>query len=186
MNLNRLILILTCITFFTVISDAQSYANMQHDVKVVDSKAVVTATIYAEKNLGKRLGVNAYSRLTEGWAEVLIGPYYKINDAITFGVQIGMETAGTNLRYGASVTYFGIKASCLIFLEKGQGANNYFYSAAYNYQPKKLIYGILAQRTYGVGPTIGYPIKDITIKFAPLYDFEVKKFQPTLFLKWVL
>ena len=115
MNLNRLILILTCITCFTVISDAQSYANMQHDVKVVDSKAVVTATIYAEKNLGKRLGVNAYSLLTEGWAEVLIGPYYKINDAITFGVQIGMETAGTNLRYGASVTYFGIKASCLIF-----------------------------------------------------------------------
>lgn len=191
-KLRHLSFIAGCMLYLGTIIGQSSYAHMQHNVRIVDSKPVFTGTVYAQRKLSKKLGITSFALITEGWGEILIGSYYKLNESASIGVQVGMETASPDprfcSRFGISFTYFDPKKSYLVFLEKGNGSDNYWYSLAANYG-RKVTFGALAQRYYGIGPTLGIPIKNLTLRFCALYDFEAKKnyhLQPALFFKWVM
>ena len=183
------LLLFACFIISSSSAFAQTtFTQTNNDVKFVDGKAVPTVTVYTEKDFKQsKFGVNLFTLVTQGWAEALVGPYYRINKSSTIGISAGLETSTKNLRLGSSFTYLGEKTSLLMFLEKGNGNDNYWYSVSGTYQSKKMIYGVMAQRFYGVGPTVGYNLSEsITLTGAPLYDIEEKKLKPTVFLKIVL
>lgn len=182
------LLLFACFIISSNIFAQKSFTQTNNDVKFVDGKAVPTVTLYTEEDFkASNFGVNVFTLVTQGWAEALVGPYYRINKSSTIGVSAGLETSTKNLRLGSSFTYLGDNFSLLVFLEKGNGSENYWYSLSTNYKDKKVLYGAMAQRFYGTGPTLGYNLsKSITLTAAPLYDIEEKKLKPTIFLKVVL
>lgn len=185
--LSRLSLLLAgCIALMGVTYGQLSYIHMQHNVRLINSKPIFTGTMYASRDFSNTFGFSSFTLVSQNWAEILIGPYYKVNDNLSIGVQFGIETYDPYIRTGLSLSYISDKQACLMFLEKGVGKRNYWYSLLYEHKLNNLATGALLQRFYGVGPVVSYTKNRSTIRLAPLYDLEEKLFKPTLFFKWVM
>jgi len=164
---------------------AQSFTQATADVRFVEGNAVFNTTVFTSKDVGKNWGISYFGLVTEGWAEAYAGPYWKVNKKLTLGVSVGIETPSPYIRTAASATWFSDKHAILLFLEKGSGEGNYWYSLSYEFTHKKVGYGAIAKRFYGVGPSISFPIKSIKLTLAPMYDIEAQVAKPTIFLAHV-
>ncbi len=182
---NLIVVLLICIVSSSLFS--QTFVQTKHDVKYVgNSKFVPTGTMYAEKDLGKKFGVSTFSLVTNDWAEILIGAYYRLDTNLTIGIQAGMETTDPYWRFGSSLSYMKNNNTVMLLVEKGYGDENYWYSISYQNTNHKFVWGLMGQRFYGWGPEIGFQFGKSIITVAPLYDFEVKQFQPTIFWGWFI
>lgn len=162
---------------------AQStFVQATADVRFVEGDAVFNTTVFASKDEGEKWGFSYFALITEEWSEAYAGPIYKVNDKLTLGISVGMESVAPYIRTAASATYFTEKHSVLLFLEKGSGEGNHWYSLQYEFVPKKIGYGAVAKRFYGFGPTFSFPIKSVKVTLAPLYDAEAEVAKPTIFL----
>jgi hypothetical protein len=153
---------------------------------VGEGKVVPTGTIYVEKDLTKKFGISTFSLVSENWAEIYIGPFFRLTPNLTIGVQVGIETISPHWRLANSIVYSKNNHLAVLLLEKGSGGDNYWYSLQYQNSNKKFIWGARGQRFYGLGPECGITIGDNKLTIAPLYDLETKRLQPTIFWKWVL
>lgn len=151
---------------------AQTFAKVTADIRFFDQEEVVNTTIFVAKPIKGKWGVSCFAQVTEVWAQAYAGPTYKVTDKLTLGVSIGIENM-PSLRGAVSATYFAGKHSALLFLEKGVGEGNYWYSLSYEYKHNKVSYGVIARRFYGIGPSLAVSIESSTFTVAPLYDTEV-------------
>jgi hypothetical protein len=186
-KMKNLTIMIACLFTFSSISFSQTFVQTAHDFKYVgNGETVPTGTIYVAKDLGKKFGFSSFTLVSKGWAEVLIGPFFRPIPELTLGVQIGIETPSPHWRFATSTIYFKNNNLAMLFLQKGSGSNNYWYSLQYQNSNKKFIWGGRGQRFYGWGPDCGVKIGSSILTIAPLYDFEAKRLQPTMFWKWVL
>lgn len=139
------------------------------------SDVLPTINYFGKKKISEKLNLTVFTLANKGFAEILVGVTYSPKKWISFGISTGIESSDAGYRFGSSLWFGEGKNSLLIVAEKGKGKKNYFYRATYKHQlTDKIHVGATAWRFHGVGPLIGYKIKelDATLWITPLYDVE--------------
>ncbi|MFZ4648919.1 MAG: hypothetical protein ACOYMB_04840 [Patescibacteria group bacterium] len=125
-------------------------------------------------SLGK-FKISYFALVEEKWAEGLIGVSYSPTKWCELGLQVGIETISSLYRTSGSVWIGNDKVSFFTCVERGIGADNWWYKStvAYTFN-KNVSLGLLSWRYNGTGVIAKYTINGVSVWVNPAYDFEIK------------
>lgn len=157
-----------------------------NDVRVTNDGPYATGSIFVQ-NTKKKVGFSAFALINQyGWGEVIVGPTISLTKDLNIYLQLGMETVRPWYRLAFSTFYFDGSSRFFGSIEKGDGDENYWYTATYDWQPKRVTFGAMIQRYYGVGPRIGYKFGKLWVVAGGPYDLEANEWRPTLFVNYLI
>lgn len=105
---------------------------------------------------GKKL--TAFSLLDNGvsdFAEILVGIEVQLEPGLALGISAGLENRSTLYRLGASLSAVEGRNSILAIIEKGDGADNFFYKVTVKHEFSTYFSaGLRFWRYHGWGPVL--------------------------------
>ncbi len=124
--------------------------------------------------------VTYFALVEPGWAEGMIGLSAKTADWLELGVMFGIETVPSIWRGAASVWMGKGKYSFYTCVEKGKGADNWWYKSVATYTANPNIsFGAMSWRYSGTGPYFKYTHtkSGLGLWVNPVRDFEFQKYR---------
>lgn len=151
------------------------FAQVSLFTKFSNGKVIPCATIFGTKMINEKIGFTYFALVNQKWAETYVGLSYSPEKWINIGLSAGIEQSPALYRLASSLWLGSGKTSFLLLTEKGDGQNNYWYKATLAYKvSEKLDLGLRAWRYNGIGPVVGYKIKELNSKIwaMPAYNLE--------------
>lgn len=135
-------------------------------------KVTPTMTIFGSKPISEKVGFTYFALVNQGWAEAQLGLSYSPVSFVQFGLSCGLEQNPSLFRTGGSVWLGKGKTYFLTLLEKGKGAENYWYKITLNQKiSEKFSLGLRAWRYNGIGPVVEYKTKALKLWVMPTTKF---------------
>lgn len=134
---------------------------------------------YAGKiNKTGSLKLTYFALVEKSWAEALVGISYTPAKWCELGLQVGIESAPSLYRISGSV-FLALNSKTTFFtcVEKGDGANNWWYKSTLAYCPKeKFSFGLMSWRYNCTGVFIKHTFLKgkLGLWVNPGYDLEFK------------
>ena len=188
-------IILITSLLLSVVSIFSQSVLLEQDVRIIDKTSLLSCTQlqYNQKLWNSGLSTGPYMKTSYIWHEILWTLNYK-NGIVSLGIGGGIEKLDIwSLRYAPWIQIepkLGLDSNESIkmysYWEFGKGINNYWYTNSISYETPDVSIGLLARKSYGVGPIIGLKFKlgtwILKTSIAPLYDFEDKVTKATAIL----
>ncbi len=143
------------------------------------------AEIFLTHDLTDTFGIFAFSLVNSGptdgfegrWAQTQFGPTVYLNDGMQFGLGPALEQADVSARAATWLYMDQDHWPCNAFLvfEHGfDGSDDYWYQGVVNYNVGVMLFGIMAERTFGIGPRLDLPIESSAFRAHATWakDFE--------------
>jgi len=165
----------------------------EQDVRIFNNSVVPFTQVQWDQKVSGGLSMGPYIATSLGWNEAFWMVNYTAGN-FAFGLGTGVEQL-TNWSFRmspwgqytlpiASQKDHSVKFFSLWEIGKGDG--NYWYTNSISYETPKTSLGVLARRTYGVGPIAGWKFKcgnwNLKYSGALPYDLEDKTLKPTIIL----
>ncbi len=142
-----------------------------------DNEVLPVINYYASKPIANKINLTLFTTVNENFAQGLLGISYAPKKWLNIGMSVGIEQSSSKYRFANSLWIGNENQSFLLWLEKGKGADNYFYRATYKYDFDRTFLALNAWRFHGLGPMFGYKMKKLNqtqFWIAPLYDVELE------------
>jgi hypothetical protein len=160
---------------------AASFSQIQIFGKYTDGKEIepdINVFNYGPKiDSAGKFKITYFALVEKAWAEGLIGVSYSPTKWCELGLMFGLESTPSLYRFSGSIWMGNDHLAFATCLEKGDGADNWWYKSTLSYSPnKKLALGLMSWRYNGTGVFLKYNFTKpgLSLWANPAYDLEFK------------